>query len=270
MPRHFIVGGRSRHLRGWRPDRPDHRDLMLHAVAELPHFGPTSDLRAFVRRVRDQGEVGCCTAEAWTSALALERAALGLPDFDFSALDLYYTERVYVDHVPPDEDSGAEIRDGAKALRRFGCCREELWPYADAESRYMLEPPPAAQSDAKTHLPDFLYYKLSSLDWIRASLAARHPVVIGFSVPESMMSDACAQTGRVLFPLGDERMVGGHAVLLVGHDDAFTVGAETGALVFLNSWGADWGDHGYGYLPYRFFTERLAEDPWAAHLRQPG
>ncbi|MDP2305585.1 MAG: C1 family peptidase [Pseudomonadota bacterium] len=43
--------------------------------------------------------------------------------------------------------------------------------------------------------------------------------------------------------------VGGHAVLVVGYDDA----SET--VTILNSWGPDFGDKGYGTLPYAFFGE---------------
>jgi hypothetical protein len=43
----------------------------------------------------------------------------------------------------------------------------------------------------------------------------------------------------------------GHSVALVGYrrDSAFAGG---GYFVFRNSWGADWGDHGYGYMPFAY------------------
>lgn len=41
---------------------------------------------------------------------------------------------------------------------------------------------------------------------------------------------------------------GGHAMVLVGFDDT------TRMFVVRNSWGADWGDHGYCYISYDFFT----------------
>jgi C1A family cysteine protease len=50
---------------------------------------------------------------------------------------------------------------------------------------------------------------------------------------------------------------GGHAVLAVGYDHARRL------ITFRNSWGAAWGDGGYGYLPYAFFTSpSLTWDFW--------
>ena len=52
-------------------------------------------------------------------------------------------------------------------------------------------------------------------------------------------------------------MLGGHAILAVGYDDA------KGRLIFRNSWGASWGRKGYGEMPYDYLTRReLSDDFW--------
>jgi C1A family cysteine protease len=55
-------------------------------------------------------------------------------------------------------------------------------------------------------------------------------------------------------PVDGER---GHAVLMVGYDDA------TQRVIVRNSWGASWGQGGYFTMPYQYVVDRnLASDLW--------
>jgi C1A family cysteine protease len=58
-----------------------------------------------------------------------------------------------------------------------------------------------------------------------------------------------------------ETLLGGHAVLAVGYDDARR------AFFIRNSWGASWGDKGYGTMPYQYLAEsNLSDDFWTITL----
>ena len=55
---------------GWRPDLPDHRDLLYAALRRAPAVLPAkADLRKLCSVVEDQGELGSCTANALVGAL---------------------------------------------------------------------------------------------------------------------------------------------------------------------------------------------------------
>jgi C1A family cysteine protease len=94
---------------------------------------------------------------------------------------------------------------------------------------------------------------------MKGCLAHGYPFVLGFSVYESFESEEVARTGVVPMPdIAKEQMLGGHAVLAVGYDDADQ------RFLCRNSWGESWGEGGYFTMPYAYLTDRsLASDFWA-------
>jgi len=92
---------------------------------------------------------------------------------------------------------------------------------------------------------------------MKGCLAEGYPFVFGFTVYESFMSQAVAQSGEVSMPTTGERLEGGHAVLAVGYDDS------PRTFIVRNSWRAGWGDKGYFYMPYAYLQDNnLADDFW--------
>jgi len=101
------------------------------------------------------------------------------------------------------------------------------------------------------------YQRLYTLDEMLGCLADGFPFEFGFSVYESFESDQVARTGLVPMPKRGESLLGGHAVVGVGYDQA------TERLIVRNSWGVGWGDKGYFYLPFAYASNRnLSDDFW--------
>jgi C1A family cysteine protease len=75
--------------------------------------------------------------------------------------------------------------------------------------------------------------------------------------------------GAIPFPCPNEMAEWGHAVMAVGYDDARVIvntrcGQQSqGALLIRNSWGEEWGDKGYGWLPYDYVLKGFALDFWS-------
>ena len=85
------------------------------------------------------------------------------------------------------------------------------------------------------------------------------PVVFGVTLYDSFESREVANSGMVPMPSTSERVVGGHCMVIVGSTDTH--------FIVRNSWGFDWGQGGYCYMPHEYLTdEGLADDFWAIFL----
>jgi C1A family cysteine protease len=240
---------------GWVPQLPDLRDarLALPKVTDLPDSVDLSK-DAAMPPVYDQGSLGSCTANAIAAAVDFENHRQNKKFVTPSRLWIYYQERVLENTVK--QDAGASIRDGMKAVSKLGVCPEADWPY---DIGAFAKKPPKAKYTAA--LKDkVLRYEAAPQDLfgLKSVLASGIPIVFGFSVYESFEGNAVAKSGVMPMPSPKESMIGGHAVLMVGYDDAHD------RFLIRNSWGTGWGKNGYFQMPYQYATSAsLASDFWA-------
>lgn len=239
---------------GWIPQLPDLRDalLQIQPVTDLPSSVDLSTAPD-MPPVYDQGQLGSCTANAIAAAVDFENHGQDGAFLTPSRLWIYYQERV-IEHTV-NQDSGAQIRDGMKAVAQLGVCPETDWPY---DISTFTDAPP--QKDYTDALKDtILTYQAppQQLFALKSVLAAGRPVVFGFTVYESFESPEVAASGILPMPDPKEQVVGGHAVVLVGYDDA------QDKFKVRNSWGTGWGQDGYFQMPYLYVTSpSLASDFW--------
>jgi C1A family cysteine protease len=249
----------SNHHYGWVPDLPDNRDFMFAApVEDLASLPASVDLRPQCpKEVYDQGQLGSCTANAIAGALEFEQLKQGLKTFTPSRLFIYYNERV-IEHTV-NTDSGAQIRDGIKSVGNTGAPPETDWPYNIPE--FAVKPAAPAYKDAP--LGKALQYQRvpQIINQMKGCLASGNPFVYGFTVYESFETPEVAKTGVAPMPAASEKVLGGHAVLAVGYDDA------SQRFISRNSWGSGWGMAGYFTIPYAYLTDNnLADDFWTVRM----
>ncbi len=244
---------------GWIPDLPDHRDHLYSApLATLQALPPHVDLRSHCPPVYDQGQLGSCTANAIGGAVQFDEMKQKLPQvFTPSRLFIYYNERVIEGTV--DSDSGAMIRDGVKSVATQGNCSEAHWPYDI--TKFREKPPAKCYTEALKHKAISYKRLLHNLDQLKGCLASGYPFIFGFTVYESFESQQVAQTGQVPMPAAHEKVLGGHAVLAVGYDDAQQ------RFIVRNSWGTNWGMQGYFTMPYPYLlNSHLSDDFWTINI----
>lgn len=236
----------------WIRDSADPRDLIFRAPRRFLGLPKKEDLRLGCSPVEDQGQVGSCTGNSSVGDREFLEIKTGVPFLNLSRLFAYYLGRV-AEHTTR-QDAGAMIRDVVKGMAKVGTCTEALWPYDP--KKVTTKPSAAAYADAaKRKITS--YHRIVGLDDCRACLAEGYPFIFGFDVPESFEGEEIARTGIMAMPKKGERIVGGHAVLAVGYDEAAQ------QLIVRNSWGVDWGIKGYFKMPYGYIlNSKLSDDFW--------
>jgi C1A family cysteine protease len=141
-----------------------------------------------------------------------------------------------------------------KVVQTMGICPETEEPYDI--TKFTQSPTQQDLADAQKYKISE-YHRVNDLTMLKTALAEGQPVVIGINVYSSFESNEVATTGIVPMPNTEtEQLLGGHAVLVVGYDET-----KEWAIV-RNSWGIDWGEKGYFYLPYQYWTAGLVTDMW--------
>lgn len=264
---------------GWIPDLPDPRDYTYRHAAVLPllrrlkrsqrkKLPDKVDLRCgdegeyFFTEPENQGLLNCSSTCAVISLVEyFERRVRGRT-FEGSKLFLYKATRNYLrKRFRVTGDTGADLRTTLKVLVQFGVPSEEHCPY-DIE-RFDDEPSPFAYSLARSP-SGVRYFRLDesncdgSATWLAVTsfLAAGFPVSFGFPIPTSLTSNA-----NVPYRADLDSIRGGQAVVAVGYKNHH-FGRGQHALLIRSSWGSQWGDNGYGWLPCAYVQNQLARDFW--------
>lgn len=241
---------------GTKKDRFDRRDHVYEPPARLKgKLPPKVDLRPLMPPVYNQRHLNSCSAQAIAAALWFEsRHHHDKPRHSSpSRLFIYFNERAIEGILP--HNGPVSLRSGYKTVARDGVCSEPLWPY-DVR-RFRRRPPARCQKIATEHKA-IRYMRLErSLADMRACLAEQRPFTFGFNIHKTFKSELVKKTGVVPIPTPHDKVLGGHAMLVVGYLD------DSRHFIVRNSWGPTWGDRGYCYVPYQcMLDDDLAWDFW--------
>jgi C1A family cysteine protease len=273
---------------GWLPPMPDFRDftdrqedivpmirkLGFSATAKKEEALPMSvDLRKWCSSVENQGSIGSCTAHACVGVVEYYECRAFGKFIDGSRLFVYKTTR---NLIKARGDTGAWLRSTMGALALCGVPPEKYWPYTDKTPDFDKEPTSFVYAVAdnyeamKYFCHDPMNDQLKPVDVLQSVkkyLAAGVPSVFGFfGFPSFEKAEA---KGDIPYPCPGEKSQWGHAIAAVGYDDKKKIKnmkcnkSTTGALLIRNSWGKEWGEKGYGWLPYEYVLNKLAVDFWS-------
>lgn len=247
------------YLTNLKPDTKDDRDyIFTGAIGNLP---PSVDLRPFAGNVDNQLMLSSCTANAGTSALEiLDKKMTGNYE-DMSRLFLYFNEREEYSELK-GKDAGAYMRDICKSLYQYGVCKESEWPYNEAK---VNDKPTQQCYDSALNNKVTKYERIDmsgvTFAYVKAALARGYPVICGMYLKEAFLHlKGPLDTHQYQFNtskyLTEGLIIGSHAMLIVGYDDA------KGYWIIENSWGSGWGDGGYWACPYGAMFDAHTHDLW--------
>ncbi len=183
--------------------------------------------------IRDQGGCGSCVAFGTTGAIeARYKIARNDPDLepDLSEAHLYYCSGRQCSY-----DWGWWPEAAMDMASGQGVADEACFPY------YAGDQPCGLCADWQSRVTTILDWAgSSSTDEMKQALADGGPIEATFSVYD----DFYGYTGGVYHYDGESTYSGGHAVTLVGYDDAEQY------WIARNSWGTGWGEGGWFKIGY--------------------
>ena len=172
----------------------------------------------------------------------------------FSATYLFVRGRQLEGTYPGDRTTGIWPITALRIGRGWGVVPEEAWKRDGSD--WPPQEPPGLDKLASPNR-DVRYQRVRSVEECKAVLArAGVPVLGSFLISDLWFN---APNGRIPLESKRSRGTGGHSVLVVGYDDS------RGEFKFQNSWGSNWGDRGFGYLPYELFNSTCTE-AWVEDL----
>lgn len=257
------------HAQGLVPDSVAYGSIPLKQsgamVARLPE---RVDLSAYAPTAINQLNYGTCVSVSTTYYMRtiLEAKRLGITNK--KAIDgLRYSPSFVYNSVKAPKDiackMGLDIPTALQFLKETGSVQYKQQGYPHCEANVTIRP------DESSKIMDYVRLfglterheniKLST----QKALAEGSPVVVGFQTTPSLHELGFWQTIwlRILHFLGikpdeeyalwrpekSDRLGNGHAVCVVGYDNAKF---EGGAFKAINSYGEDWGDKGFFWIRY--------------------
>jgi len=243
---YFTVNGEKIDINGClRTDSTNNKSEIFSPSILANEIKSSVDLRGYLSNsIENQGRIGSCVANAITTAIEYLASRKTKKEVDMSRLFLYYIARKITDSDELGE--GCNIYTALKNAQSLGVCMEKTWPYLIDNTD--LSPPSFAYLEAEKFKIESFQNIKAELNNMLSCLSEGYPFVFGIRLFESFNSN---NNGVIPVPKKGELASSehaGHAMICVGYNK------EKEYFIVRNSWGSEWGDQGYCFIPFEYMT----------------
>lgn len=165
-----------------------------------------------------------------------------------SSVYIYVRSRQLEGTYPGLYSTGVWISSALRVSKGWGTVEETDWHY-DAHAEHWPPIEPLGIDEKAKAFRILAYERARSVKDCLHLLSVKKPVCVALEIDNSWHKPP---DGVIPLPAG-RTVTGSHAILLIGYDK------NANMFTFRNSWGSGWGDSGYGYLPFEYFSSRLLE-----------
>lgn len=150
------------------------------------------------------------------------------------------------------QDGGILITDAMNLVSQKGAALLSDMPYNDKD--FTSRPSKEILEKADKYKID-VWNQVNVLDIkeVKAHVNAGYPVIIGVTVDEGFITEGKKKKADYIWKTVEGKKLGPHAMIVVGYDD------NKNAVKVMNSWSQEWGDNGFGWIDYNFFTSVVRE-----------
>lgn len=207
------------------------------------YHSPSVDLRSSFSDIKDQGQLGTCSVFSMVSVYEyiLKKSKR---EINLSERFVYYN---ILNDSGNMEDTGSSLYGVVESMTKYGVCAENYCEYN--VDLYDFRPSEDAYKDAMAHkIKIAKNVKINHKD-ITSALSEGYPVTISLKIYDSFGNSS---KGFIFRPTDEEikdEKYGNHAMVICGYSE------EEKVYIVRNSWGKQFGDKGYCYIPFSYIED---------------
>ena len=232
----------------------------LGAVAALP---PDKDLRQAWWKIGDQGETGSCVGWASTDGVMRYHLVMAgrIPKNQMVSPRFTWMSSKETDEYVsrPEtfiEEAGTSLKAAMDICRKYGAVPESMLPFTLNTLMYTGDES-SFYATAAQHKAAAYFNLVRNLNQWRTWLASGGPILAGVQVDATW--DAATANHGILDAFQPNTVRGGHAVCIVGY-------RKDGRFIVRNSWGEQWGDHGFAYASEAYINGAFFPESYGIKL----